>query len=158
MTRAWVERAALFFDEVQRLPVYDEEDRREGAAAFMRFVQRVDEGPVDDDARALAAAVIARGAQWLSQQAELVPVPTERWDLAQVEAVIVLFNQRTVGEPSPQQAEEIVEELRTFEVVVRAGAVEGEDAQQLALAFIDYALRWMERHPRVLQRYQSRGA
>jgi hypothetical protein len=154
-TRALVEKSALVFEHLFNLPPYETEAIQDGVRTFLRFVERVETGQVDDDARALAALVVQRGYAWLEQHPHLLPVPTSLWTLDMVERAIILFNERSHGEPEPHTAEELVADLRVFETVVSSGCVERGDAEHLASAFVEYAHRWLRGHPAVMRRYES---
>lgn len=159
LTRAQVETCARVFDELERLPAYEEDERRARARSLAAFIARTEQGNVQHDARALAHTVAARGAAWLAAHPALIPVMVRAWDLALVEAAVLSFNARTSGRPDgppPAVAEQIVEELIDLEAVLAAGAVEGGEAEALAQAFVTFAHRWLTQHPGVLARYQAR--
>jgi hypothetical protein len=159
LSRAQVEACARVFDELERLPAYEEDERRARARSLAAFIARAERGDVQPEARALALAVAARGAAWLAEHPALIPVRVRAWDLALVEAAILSFNARTLGKgsgPAAAVAEEIVEQLIDLEAVLAAGAIEPGEAEELAHAFVTYAHRWLASQPGVLARYQAR--
>lgn len=157
LSRAQVEACARVFDELERLPAFEEDERRTRARALAAFIVRAERGDVHEDARALALVVAERGALWLAEHPGLVPVITRRWDLALVEATILAFNARSTGPADGAvSAEEIVEELIDLEAVLAAGGVEPGEAEDLAHAFLAYAHQWLSRHPGVMARYEAR--
>jgi hypothetical protein len=150
-----VEKSALVFEHLRSLPPFEEDSIRDGVRAFLRFVERVETGGIADDAKPLADLVVQRGYEWLADHPAYVPVPTSIWNLEMVESAVVLFNERTREEPDARVAEELAGDLRTFEAVLRSGCVESGDAEHLAHAFLEYAHRWLDKHPRVQQRYEA---
>jgi hypothetical protein len=154
-TRSMVERAILAFHEIERIPPYDEDGARELVRDFLRFVSRVEQGGVAEDAMALAQAFIDQGYAWLAEHPRYAPVLTRPWTLHMVEQLILWFNDATSGAHDKKRVLDVAERLRTFEIIVQNGAVEPGEAERLAEAFLDYGHRWLEGRPEALSHFQS---
>lgn len=148
-SRAMVERAIFVFNDIERLPQYDEEAIRRRVADFLRFADRVELGGIADDALPLAQAFVERGYAWLSKHPHLAPFTSAQWTSEMVEQVVQWFADVTAAPLDPRTSEEVGRRLRTFAAVVGSGAVEAGDAETLAHAFLDHATRWIHRHPAV---------
>jgi len=146
-TRPMVERAILVFDELDRLPPFDEDAIRGRVLDFLAFADRVALGGVADEAAPLARAFVERGYRWLADHPQLAPFTTPAWSALMVEEVIQWFSAATSGAPDAGASAEIGRRLRTFAAVVSTGAVESGDAASLAEAFLAHATHWVERHP-----------
>lgn len=155
-TLPMVGRAVLAFGEIERVPQYEDDQIRAHVRDFLRFVHRVDNGGVVDEAMPLARTFIARGYQWLAAHPHYAPVSTKVWTLDMVEQLILWFNDITAGAaPDRKRILDVAERIHVFERVVRSGAVEPGEADALADAFLDYAHRWLLRQPDALAHYQS---
>lgn len=148
-TRAMVERAILVFDEIERLPQYDEDAIRRRVVDFLRFADRVELGGIADDAQPLAQAFVERAYRWLAKHPRYAPFTTPQWSAEMVEQVIQWFADATSAPLDTRTSEEVGRRLRTFAAVVGTGAVEAGDAETLAQAFLEHATRWVHRHPAV---------
>ncbi|OGQ12067.1 MAG: hypothetical protein A2138_01220 [Deltaproteobacteria bacterium RBG_16_71_12] len=146
-TRAMVERAIAVFDEIERLPQYDEDGIRRRVVDFLRFADRLELGGIADDAMPLAQAFVERAYQWLARHPRFAHFTTPQWTAEMVEQMIQWFADATGAPLDARAAEEVGRRLRTFAAVVGTGAVEGGDAETLAHAFLEHALRWVNRHP-----------
>lgn len=148
-TRAMVERAILVFNEIERVPQYDEESIRRRVVDFLCFVDRVELGGIEDDVLPLAQAFVERGYTWLARHPRYAPFTTQLWSNEMVEQVVQWFADVTVKPLDKRQSEEVGRRLRTFAAVIGSGAVEAGEAETLAQAFLDHATRWIHRHPEV---------
>lgn len=146
-TRAMVERAIVVFDEIERLPHYDEDSIRRRVVDFLCFADRVEMGGIADDAQPLAQAFVERAYQWLSKHPRYAPFTTPLWTVEMVEQMIQWFADATGAPLDARTSEEVGRRLRTFAAVVGTGAVEAGDAETLAHAFLEHATRWAHRHP-----------
>ena len=148
-SRAMVERAIFVFNEIERLPQYDEDAIRRRVVDFLRFTDRVEQGGIAEDALPLAQAFVERGLDWLVNHPRFAPFATRPWTTEMVEQVIQWFADAT-GRPLDKRAsEEVGRRLRTFAAVIGTGAIESGDAETLAHAFLDHATSWISRHPDV---------
>lgn len=155
-TRAMVERAIRAFNDIERIPEYDEDSIRALVRDFLRFVARMEQGGIADDAMPLARAFVERGYAWLAERPRYAPFRTQMWTLEMVEALILWFNDTATGAAvDKKRLHEVAERLHTFERVYKNGAVELGDAESLAIAFLDYGHRWLERQPDAMAHYQS---
>lgn len=159
-TRAMVERAIVAFNDIDRIPPYDDDGIRMLVRDFLRFVDRVELGGIEDDAMPLANAFIERGYAWLAERPHYAPFATQQWTLEMVETLILWFNDHSAvraggGAVDKKRVYEVAERFHTFERVYKTGAVERGEAESLALAFLDYGHRWLERQPDALAHYQS---
>jgi hypothetical protein len=154
-SKTMVARAVLAFNDIERIPAYDEEGIRRLVRDFLKLVDRVERGGVDDDALPLARSFIARGYQWLSEHPEHAPITTRSWSVQMVEQLILWWNEHTSGALDRRRQFEIAERLHTFERLVKAGAVESGEAEALAEAFVEYALRWLKSHTEARNYYNS---
>ena len=154
-TRKMVERAILAFQEIERLPEYDDDAIRALVRDFLRFVSRLEQGGVAEDAMPLAYAFVERGYAWLAERPQYAPFRTKVWTLEMIESLILWFNDAATGAADKKLLCEIAERLHTFERVVKTGAVERGDAESLAEAFLDYGHRWLQRQPDALAHYNS---
>lgn len=153
-----VERAILAFNDIERIPPYDDDGIRALVRDFLRFVSRLESGGIDDDATPLARAFVERGYAWLAERPHYAPFTTQQWSLEMIETLILWFNEhgRVGGGPvDRKRAYEVAERFHTFERVYQTGAVAPGDAESLAIAFLDYGHRWLERQPDALAHYQS---
>jgi hypothetical protein len=153
-TRSMVERAILAFNDIDRIPPYDEEGVRALVRDFVRFVALVERGGVVEDAMPLAQTFIEQGWAWLRENPRYAPVHTTPWTLHMVEQLILWFNDATSGARDKRRVHEVAEKLHTFETVWKSGAVVDE-ADSLAQAFIEYAHRWLESQPDALAHFES---
>ncbi len=154
-TKAMVGRAVLAFHEIDRVPPYDDDGIRKHVRDFLRFVHRVEGGGVEEDAMPLARTFIARGYQWLAEHPQYAPLSTRPWSLDMVEQLILWFNDNTSGPLDRRRLYEVTERVATFERLVKSGAVEHGEAETLAEAFVDYALRWLQAQPVARAHYES---
>ncbi len=154
-TRAMVERAIVVFDELERLPPFDEDAIARRVADFLAFADRVELGGVVDDAAPLARAFVERGLRWLAARPHLAPFTTPAWTAEMVEEVIQWFAHATGAALDARASAEVGRRLRTFAAVVSTGAVESGDAESLAEAFLAHAMHWIERHPPAKAAFQQ---
>jgi len=154
-TKPMVERAILAFNDIDRIPPYDEEGIRRLVRDFLRFVKRVELGGVEQDAMPIAQSFIDIGYAWLDAHPQYAPFTTPQWTQAMVEQTVVWFAEMSSGPIDRKKALLLADKLKTFERVVHNESVEPGDAATLAHAFLDHALRWMEGHPDVLDRFQA---
>ena len=148
-SRALVERAQRSFDDIARVPPYDEEGIRRRVVEFLRFADRVELGGVAEDALPLAQTMVERGYAWLAQHPRYAPFTTQLWTSEMVEEVVQWFADATARPLDRRESEDVGRRLRTFAAVVGSGAVEAGDAETLAQAFLDHATRFIQRHPDV---------
>ena len=148
-SRAMVERAIFVFNEIERLPQYDEDAIRRRVVDFLCFADRVEQGGIADDALPLAQAFVERGLDWLVHHPRYAPFATRPWTTEMVEQVIQWFADVTGRPLDRRTSEEVGRRLRTFAAVIGTGAVEAGDAETLAHAFLDHATGWINRHPDV---------
>ncbi|HEY4222959.1 MAG TPA: hypothetical protein VGO62_16495 [Myxococcota bacterium] len=153
-TAAMVSRAVLAFEDIDRVPAYDDDAIRAHVRDFLRFVRRVEAGGVADAAVPLARSFVAHGYQWLADHPQYAPVATKRWSTEMVERLILWFND-AVSSREPAEMLHVAERIHTFERVVKSGAVDGGDAEALADAFLQYAYRWLHRQPQALAHFEG---
>ena len=154
-TRAMVERAILAFNDIERIPPYDDDGIRSLVRDFLRFVDKMELGWIEEDAMPLARAFVERGYAWLAENPRYAPFRTRIWNVEMVEHLIIWFNDITAGPADKKRLFEVAEKLHTFELVVKNGAVEPGEAEALADAFLEYGHRWLERQPDALAHYQA---
>jgi hypothetical protein len=161
-TRAMVERAIRAFNDIERVPEYDDDAIRALVRDFLRFVNHMETGGVEDDAMPLARAFAERGYAWLAERPQYTPFTTQMWNLEMIETLILWFNDNSgmsgsggSGTVDKKRLYEVAERFHTFERVYKTGAIEPGDAESLAIAFLDYGHRWLERQPDALAHYQT---
>ena len=157
-TRAMVERAVLAFNDIERIPPYDDDGIRGLVRDFLRFVDRMETGGIDEEAMPLARAFAERGYAWLAERPQYAPFTTQQWTLEMIETLILWFNDHSGSSGAPvdkKRVYEVTERFHTFERVYKTGAVAPGEAESLAIAFLDYGHRWLERQPDALAHYQS---
>lgn len=165
-TRAMIERAIRAFNDIERVPEYDDDAIRALVRDFLRFVNHMEQGGVEDDAMPLARAFAERGYAWLAERPQYTPFTTQMWNVDMIETLILWFNDNsgmtssssTTGKSSAvdkKRLYEVAERFHTFERVYKTGAIEPGDAESLAIAFLDYGHRWLERQPDALAHYQT---
>jgi hypothetical protein len=160
--RAMVERAIRAFNDIDRVPEYDDDAIRALVRDFLRFVNHMEQGGVDDEALPLARAFAERGYAWLAERPQYTPFTTQMWNLEMIETLILWFNDNSglssgsaSGAVDKKRLYEVAERFHTFERVYKTGAIEPGDAESLAIAFLDYGHRWLERQPDALAHYQT---
>lgn len=166
-TRAMVERAIRAFNDIERVPEYDDDAIRALVRDFLRFVNHMEQGGVEDDAMPLARAFAERGYAWLAERPHYTPFTTQMWNVEMIETLILWFNDNSgmssssssssssSGKVDKKRLYEVAERFHTFERVYKTGAIEPGDAESLAIAFLDYGHRWLERQPDALAHYQT---
>ncbi len=163
-TRAMVERAIRAFNDIERVPEYDDEAIRALVRDFLRFVNHMEGGGIEDEAVPLARAFAERGYAWLAERPQYTPFTTQMWNLEMIETLILWFNDNSgmssagaggAGSVDKKRLYEVAERFHTFERVYKTGAIEPGDAESLAIAFLDYGHRWLERQPDALAHYQT---
>ena len=153
-----VERAVLALNDIERIPSYDEDGIRRLVRDFLRFVDRMETGGIDEEAMPLARAFAERGYAWLAERPQFAPFATQQWTLEMIETLILWFNDHSGANGvavDKQRVLEVAERFHTFERVYKTGAVAPGEAESLAIAFLDYGHRWLERHPDALAHYQT---
>lgn len=158
--RAMVERAIRAFNDIDRVPEYDDDAIRTLVRDFLRFVNKMETGGIDDDAVPLARAFAERGYAWLAERPQYAPFITQMWTLEMIETLILWFNDNSGISTSGAAVDkkrlyEVAERFHTFERVYKTGAIEPGDAESLAVAFLDYGHRWLEKQPEALAHYQT---
>lgn len=156
-TRPMVERALRSFQEIDRVPAYDEDGIRRRVVDFLRFADRVELGGVADDALPLAQSLVEQGYAWLGKHPRYAPFTTQQWTAEMVEQVVQWFTDVTAQPLGKRESEEVGRRLRTFAAVVSSGAVEAGDAETLAQAFLDHVTRWIQRYPDVRAAFTHEG-
>lgn len=162
-TKPMVERAIRAFNDIDGVPEYDDAAMRALVRDFLRFVNHMETGGIADDAMPLARAFAERGYAWLAERPQYTPFTTQVWNLEMIETLILWFNDNsgvTAGADSAKAVDnkrlhEVAERFHTFERVYKTGAIEPGDAESLAIAFLDYGHRWLERQPDALAHYQT---
>lgn len=164
-TKPMVERAIRAFNDIDRVPEYDDDAIRALVRDFLRFVNHMETGGIADDAMPLARAFAERGYAWLAERPQYTPFTTQMWNLEMIETLILWFNDNSgitagAGTDAAKAVDkkrlyEVAERFHTFERVYKTGAIEPGDAESLAIAFLDYGHRWLERQPDALAHYQT---
>jgi hypothetical protein len=148
-TKSMVERAVATFNDIDRIPPFEEDAIRRAVRDFLRFEKRVLADGVAAETTPLAQRCIDYVYTWLDAHPDYIPFRTPQWTLQMVEEMVSWFADATSTPPDRRRAQEIAERLKAFQHVVTNESIEAGDAATLAHAFLDHALHWMQRHPDV---------